>query len=93
MVQVKISGKWGYINSGGQIVITPQFAAAESFSQGLAAIKSNDLWGYIDKTGILVISPEFSEAKPFRDGLALVQIGNKWGYIRNILAGAVKTSS
>jgi hypothetical protein len=69
------------------MVIPPQFDAAESFLEGLAAVKIDDFWGYIDKKGQLVIPSEFSEAKPFREGLALVNIGSKWGYIRNIVSG------
>ena len=38
--------KWGYLDGKGKIVISPQFDKAESFAEGLAAVKAGDNWGY-----------------------------------------------
>lgn len=65
------SGKWGYINTKGEYVISAQFDKAYEFNDGLALVKSGDLYGYIDKTGEYVINPQFdSAAFMFSDGLA-----------------------
>jgi len=73
----------------GQIVINPQFDAAQNFSEGLAAVRIGDdttgKWGFIDEGGALVINPQFDLAASFIDGLAIVRIGDsksgKWGFI------------
>lgn len=54
--------KWGFVTPHGQIVISPFFEDARSFSQGYAAVKLNGKWGYIDTTGKLIIPCKFKEA-------------------------------
>ncbi len=53
--------------------IAPTFEEADSFSEGLARVKTGGKWGYIDKQGKLVIEPKLDEAERFSDGLALVR--------------------
>ena len=84
-------GRWGYIGRQQQVVIPFRFAAAEPFSEGLAAVavytgtsQGRDApakWGYIDHRGAIVIKPQYDEAHPFRGGLAQVGIDFKLGYI------------
>ncbi len=66
----------GYIDTAGEWVIQPQFDEADSFSEGLAAVRPEEGpgFGYIDKTGAFVIAPQFTEAGPFTDGLAIAAI-------------------
>ena len=54
---------------------------AESFSEGLAAIRIDSLFGYIDTTGKWVILPTFKSAFPFNNGLARVFDGRYYAYI------------
>lgn len=75
------NGKFGYVDTKGQIVIEPQFEEASSFSDGLACIKSGVRYGYINKEGKIVINPQFDNCYDFHDGLAAVQSNNQWGYI------------
>jgi len=63
----------GYISQHGEVLVDFRFAAAESFSEGLAAVAdpSNPLlYGYIDRRGDWVIPPCFEYAGEFRHGLA-----------------------
>lgn len=76
-----INGKYGYINSTGEIAIAPQFAEAMSFSDGLAAVKQNNLWGFIDTAGNFVVSPQYTQAASFSKGLAQVTKDGKIGFI------------
>ncbi len=47
LLPVKVSGKWGYVNGTGQLVINPQFDYAEEFHEGRALVclgKPCDFW-------------------------------------------------
>lgn len=69
---VKEYGRWGYINSDGEIVIRCQFDRAQRFSEGLAAVVVDSLWGFIDSTGRIVIKPSFKKVSMFSNGLCNV---------------------
>ena len=49
------TGKWGFIDKQGKMVINPQFDYAGDFSEGLAKVliedgtKYNRKWGYISR--------------------------------------------
>lgn len=60
---VENDGKWGFVDTKGNMVIEPQYEAARSFSYGFAAVKSNGKWGFIDTKGKMCIDPVFDEAK------------------------------
>ncbi|HNC45726.1 MAG TPA: WG repeat-containing protein, partial [Acidobacteriota bacterium] len=82
VIQFTQDGKCGYIDKSGKLVISPEFELAESFSEGLAAVRIDcNLWGYINRTGKLVIEPQFRSVKRFSGGLAEITIGERWGYI------------
>ena len=76
--------RYGYINRTGQIAITPKFTEAREFSQGLAAVHTDNTpsvrgmggtWGYIQKTGDYAIQPQFNEAHSFRGNVGRVHVG------------------
>jgi len=89
-----IGSKWGFIMNNGKWAIRPSFDQAESFSEGLAAVRVGATWrphpesgcfflfggkwGFINKAGALVIRPGFDEVRSFSEGLAAVRIGVKW---------------
>lgn len=52
------TGKWGFIDKTGKIIIKPIFDEAESFYNGLAYVKTADLEGYINKQGNFIWSRE-----------------------------------
>lgn len=56
---VKQNGKWGYVNTKGEMIIEPQFEQAKSFSNGLGAVCQNGVWGFADMTGRVVIACQF----------------------------------
>ncbi|NLE30363.1 MAG: WG repeat-containing protein [Phycisphaerae bacterium] len=81
-----ITGKWGFIDKQGNLVINPRYESVGEFSNGLAAVEVDGRWGYIDKKGSSVIKPQFGQAGKFSDeGLARVKtggwIGGRFGYI------------
>lgn len=73
---------YGYVNAAGKIVLKPIYTDAHSFSEGLAAVKTDSLWRFIDVNGNAVIPPLFYNAGNFSSGLAPVcNQQNLWGYI------------
>jgi DUF971 family protein len=75
--------RYGYVDRAGQVVISPRFAEAHEFSEGLAAARTKkttvwrmgDTWGYIRKSGEYAIEPRFNEAHSFRGNVARVHVG------------------
>lgn len=91
--QAEETGRYGYIDRDGNVVIAPQFDHAYSFlSYGPGLVYTGKLldnglpddgfYGYIDKTGKFVIEPEYSTSSLFsKDGLACVCKNGKYGVI------------
>jgi hypothetical protein len=86
--------KLGYINASGEIVIPLKFKQEAShspnlrdsfihnrFSEGRAAVETEDGWGFIDTSGEFVVKPRFEQVQPFSEGLAAVQVDDRWGFI------------
>ena len=61
------SGKWGFVNTKGKVVVEPTYADAKSFSNGLGAVCNGELWGYINEENIVVIDYQFRTADYFTD--------------------------
>lgn len=76
------SGRWGYLDPAGVVVIEPRYERALAFSEGLAAAAEGGRFGFIDPAGTFVIEPRFETAGPFREGVARVMENGRWGYIR-----------
>ena len=81
------NGRYGYLDRTGEIAISPIYAEASDFSEGLAAAAIRNgatlEWGFINPDGEWVITPTFSN-KPgdFHEGLAVVKKKNgKYVYI------------
>lgn len=45
------NGKYGFINTKGEIVIDPIYDDVSAFSEGLAYVKKGETWAYIDRDG------------------------------------------
>lgn len=65
-------GKYGFIDSSGNVIIEPKFLAVGEFTEGLALARIKGTYGYIDYTGEFVIPPQFDYATPFSEGIAIV---------------------
>ena len=91
LAKVLIDGKWGFIDKGGNQVITTDYNSVLDFHEGLAGVKDTPYidgrlfleghWGYIDKTGKLVIPMQYEDCDDFSEGRARVEINGKKGYI------------
>jgi hypothetical protein len=78
---VKVKGRWGYMDLGGNLVIEPQFEDAWKFSEGVAPVEKNGRYGYITLKGEWAIEPEFTFADGINEGLAVVVESGGFGYI------------
>jgi hypothetical protein len=88
-------GKWGFIDSSGQVVVDFKFEAAERFSEGLAPIKSDGMWGFVNLAGRMAIQPRFEAVHytGFVEGHVAVMLEEKWGCIDNTGRMVIKPSS
>jgi hypothetical protein len=67
------TGRFGYIDSNGTVVIPLRYLLALDFSEGLAPVMSSQgHWGFIDHRGVFAIPPKFASARPFSEGFAVV---------------------
>lgn len=77
------NGKWGYINSKGELVIACKYQKAESFHNGFAAVGSDKGWGYIDETGNQIIESQYEAVTEMSaKGTAAVQQDGSWTLIQ-----------
>lgn len=84
LAAVKINGRWGFVNTSGEVVIKEQYENARSFSNGLAAVCYCGLWGYIDSDNNICVDYTFEDARDFSDnGATYVMFSNgNWRTIR-----------
>lgn len=75
------TGKWGFADTLGKMIITPQWDTANDFSECLAVIGLNNKYGYINETGIEIIQLKYDFAENFSNNLALVSLNGKWGFV------------
>lgn len=65
------TGKYGFISSKGEWVISPKFEQASIFSDNLAKVNFNNKYGFINKKGDFEIQPIFGDfTSSFSEGLA-----------------------
>lgn len=68
------SGKWGYIDRSGKLVIDYRYDDARSFSNALGAVKLGGMWLYISEQDTAVIDIGFLDAQPFHNGTAQARV-------------------
>ncbi len=72
-------GKYGYMNTAGQMVIAPRYTNVGEFSEGLAPVSLEGKWGFIDREGSFVIEPKYAYADEFYNGVASVVLPEEEG--------------
>jgi hypothetical protein len=53
------SGKWGFINTTGKVIIPIKYDWVSGFKEGLAFFKHNKKWGFINEKGEEVIAAKY----------------------------------
>lgn len=84
----KQDGKWGFINSKGEVVIANQYENACSFNDSLAWVAKNvegkQKWGLIDVNDNVIVpfEEEFDDLlRSYSEGLALCERNGKYGFV------------
>ncbi len=76
LIVIEKSGKFGYGDLNGNIVVTPRFDYCWPFSEGRARVYRENseagLFGYIDRLGNEIIPCKYIEASTFSEGYAVV---------------------
>jgi hypothetical protein len=80
-IKVNKSGKWGFSDRSGKIVIEPIYDEVFYFKEDLCCVEKDELFGFINRQGEEVIPIIYECALSFSEGLACVYKGGKCGYI------------
>ena len=91
---VSLSGRDGFINQLGEVVIPLKYDEASYFSDNMAPVKLNGKWGAIDRSGTEIILPKYDAISyekdkvdneirydGFSEGMLSVKLSGKWGYV------------
>ena len=80
---VKVSGKYGAINSSGDFVIQPTYKyPLDNLGKGLVAYHSDDFKvGILNKQGDVVVTDQYYSIGAVSDGLMLFMSKTEWGYM------------
>ena len=82
LARVSRAGRWGYVDTSGQVRIEPGYEVAEDFTpDGRAIVGRAGRYGMIDRAGKPVIEPRFERLFPFREGWARARSAGRYGYI------------
>ena len=77
------NGKFGVLDSGGNIIVPFEYDDIQPFSGGLARISYGGSYGFADKAGNIIVPPGYYDdaARSFSNGLAWVKKDGRYGYI------------
>ena len=82
VVRTDPSSGEGYIDETGNMIVQfGRYHENRSFSEGLAAVKSDAGWGFIDPTGKEIVPCKYDQVGNFSDGMAPVKLNEQWSFI------------
>jgi hypothetical protein len=71
LIPVKYGNKWGYIDSGGNLVINPQFDEADFFTGDIARVRNDRKFGFVKRDGTMAVECKYNNAEHERNGFAM----------------------
>ena len=80
LAKVMISGRYGYINYKGKLVIDAIYEDAGTFIGKMARVSSGSSYYFINNKGKKV-SQAFDNARDMVDGYAAINISGRWGFM------------
>jgi hypothetical protein len=93
-MRCKKTGKWGFINVSGKLIIPCKYDKVEPMKEGFTpvilggkpgeyGVLKGGKYTFINKTGKQLIPFKYAYLEPFNEGIAVVNIGGKldlYGY-------------
>ena len=78
------TGRYGFLNPMGDVVVKFKYTAARDFREELAAVSdpASGKYGFINRKGQYTIKPQFDEAYSFSEGQAVVKQGERFSFLR-----------
>ncbi len=80
----KKDGKYGFIQSNGEIIIAANYDQVSPFKEGLSIVLSGEFYGAIDKRNHLVIDGKFDDMEDFNLGKSIVEKDNVFGLVDRV---------
>ncbi|MGI6029878.1 MAG: WG repeat-containing protein [Eubacteriales bacterium] len=81
----RLVDNYGFVDSTGREVIPCMYAAADDFSEGVAAVKDfSGFYGFIYQDGQLFLPYQYEYARSFQEGMAYVQQGGGKYFINRV---------
>ena len=80
IMRVRLNHKWGFIDTTGNVVVSPKYNEVTNFSYGVARVRNGRKWGLIDTKGAILIKVECDFIGDFADGVAKVMIDGQTYY-------------
>jgi len=81
LYMIKKDGKYGFINSNGNLWIANRYDSLLCFSDQRCGYKLGDKWGFIDKEERLIVQPIYDQVFPYEEGVAVIAQKGKFGLI------------
>ena len=75
------NGKYGFVDSLGNIRLVPRYNNARDFSNGMVAVTLKGKWGFMDEHENLRVQPHYDEVSDFKNGVALVKLDSNYALI------------
>lgn len=79
--RVLVKGRYGFIDTRGNVYISPQYPDAGNTSDGMVAVKINDKWGFVNTDEKLKVQPYYDQVWPFINGCAIVYGNRKYNLV------------
>lgn len=72
---------WSFIDTYGREIQVEKYAEIVKFTEGLAAVKTQDGWGFINIVGTEIVRPQYDFVRNYSSGLAAVNKNGEWGFL------------
>ena len=81
LIKIKQNGRFGYLDAGAKVIISPVYEDVSPRGSGTFAVKIDGKWGLLDSGGKLLVQPGYDDIKTFSEDFVAVKINQKWGFI------------
>lgn len=77
-------GRWGFMDTTGQVVVEPRYAYIQDYTEGRAVVGDarKQEFSLVDLEGNTVVpAGKYTFIRPYREGFAKVRRGGGWGFV------------